>query len=137
MFIAETRGMVGNKSSASTETFGLLDGELEDMTEDDSRGRGDQSNPIGTVFGATFGPFGAAVGSVVSEDRFAFKFSVGTGANGDDDGFDEANAATVEIEDGEEASTDEAESEASEEADEAEAETNETAEAADSDESNE
>jgi hypothetical protein len=105
------------------------------MTDDDSRGRGDRSNPIGAMLGATFGPFGAAVGSVVSEDRFALKFSMGT--NADDDGFDEANAATVEIEDGEQAPTDEAESEVSEEDDEAEAETNETAEAADSDEPNE
>ena len=54
------------------------------------------------MLGATFGPVGAAVGSVVDETRVAFAFSFGTGVGrsrrGDgDDGLDDA--ATIEIAD--------------------------------------
>lgn len=63
------------------------------------------TGPFGTMLGATFGPVGAAVGSVVDETRVAFTFSVGTGVgasgadDGDrgDDGLDDP--ATIEIED--------------------------------------
>jgi hypothetical protein len=67
------------------------------MTDETPRRRSDRTNPVGIAIGSTLGPFSAAVGSVVSEDRFAFKLSVGAGS--DDDGFDEDNAATIEIED--------------------------------------
>jgi len=73
------------------------------MTDETPRRRSDRSNPVGIAIGSTLGPFSAAVGSVVSEDRFAFKLSVGAGDNGDaDDGFDDADATTIEIEDADE-----------------------------------
>ncbi|MFQ3319007.1 MAG: hypothetical protein ACI8UR_001061 [Natronomonas sp.] len=90
------------------------------MTDDETR---DRSTPIGTVLGATFGPFGAAIGSVVDENRFAMTVSFGAGAMDDDDGLDDATA--IEIEDDAEA---EAETEAEEESDAADAEESETAE---------
>jgi hypothetical protein len=69
------------------------------MTDETPRRRSDRTNPVGIAIGSTLGPFSAAVGSVVSEDRFAFKLSVGAGNNGDgDDGFDDADATTIEIE---------------------------------------
>jgi hypothetical protein len=68
------------------------------MTDDrqDAAREGDDrrsGGPIGTVLGATLGPFGAAVGGVVDENRFAVTLSVGTGATGERD--DEAT--TIEI----------------------------------------
>ncbi|QLD86588.1 hypothetical protein HWV23_12905 [Natronomonas halophila] len=78
-----------------------------------------KTEPVGTMLGASLGPIGAAVGAVVDEDRFAFKFSVGTGA--DDDGMNDAT--TIEIEDKEADAEDEtedtdSETEADEEAEE-------------------
>ena len=58
---------------------------------DEARGRG----PIGTVVGATLGPFGAAVGTVVDDTRFALMLSVG-GGGGASDG---AEGTKIEIED--------------------------------------
>jgi hypothetical protein len=81
---------------------------------DRNRNREESAGPIGTMVGATLGPLGAAVGTVVNEDRFAFKLSVGTGAN-DDDGMDDAT--TIEIE---EAATEDESAEAENEADEPE-----------------
>ena len=64
-----------------------------------------ESDPVGTMLGLSFGPFGAAVGSVVDRDRFAFKFAFGTGADRDrEEGLD--GATTVEIEDAGQAATD-------------------------------
>jgi hypothetical protein len=78
------------ENTQSTETDG-----------DESRGRG----PIGTVVGATLGPFGAAVGTVVDDTRFALKLSVGgTGSGGG--GVDRVESTTIEIEDADEACTD-------------------------------
>ena len=71
------------ENTQSTETDG-----------DESRGRG----PIGTVVGATLGPFGAAVGTVVDDTRLALKLSVGgTGSGGD--GVDRVESTTIEIQD--------------------------------------
>ena len=68
---------------------------------DAGRGRG----PIGTVVGATLGPFGAAVGTVVDDTRFALKLSVGgTGSGGG--ASDVAESTTIEIEDAAESSGD-------------------------------
>jgi hypothetical protein len=63
---------------------------------DKKRNREERTGPIGTIVGATLGPLGAAVGTVVDEDRFAFKLSVGTDA---DEGGGMADATTIEIED--------------------------------------
>ncbi|MUV86680.1 hypothetical protein GJ631_08895 [Natronomonas sp. CBA1123] len=71
------------------------------MTDETPRRRSDRTNPVGIAIGSTLGPFSAAVGSVVSEDRFAFKLSVGAGRD-DDDGFDDADATTIKIEDADE-----------------------------------
>jgi len=69
---------------------------------DEGRGRG----PIGTVVGATLGPFGAAVGTVVDDTRFALKLSVGgTGSGGSRD-HDSGDGTTIEIEDAAESSGD-------------------------------
>jgi hypothetical protein len=67
-------------------------------TDEQSRRRG----PIGTVIGATLGPFGAAVGTVVDDTRFALKLSVG-GGGGASDG---AEGTTIEVEDADESSGD-------------------------------
>lgn len=78
---------------------------------DKSRDREESGGPIGTMVGATLGPLGAAVGTVVDEDRFALKFSIGTNAN-DDDGMDDAT--TIEIVDSEEEKADAEEAEGEE-----------------------
>ncbi|MEF8807128.1 hypothetical protein [Natronomonas sp.] len=65
--------------------------------------RDNESGPIGTMIGASLGPLGAAVGTVVDENRFALKFSIGTNAD-DDDGMDDAT--TIEIEDSDEEKAD-------------------------------
>ena len=79
--------------------------EERDRREETERRR-PAGGPVGTVLGLTVGPFGAAVGSLVDGDRFAFKFAFGAGgvdAGGPDrdgggrDGLDEA--VTVEVED--------------------------------------
>ena len=63
------------------------------------------SDPVGTMLGLSFGPFGAALGGVVDRDRFAFKVAFGTGAERDrEDGLD--GATTVEIEDAGRTATD-------------------------------
>ena len=68
---------------------------------DEDRGRG----TIGTVVGATLGPFGAAVGTVVDDTRFALKLSVGgTGSGGG--ASDGALGTDVEVEDADESSGD-------------------------------
>jgi len=70
----------------------VTDDRQDAASEGDDRRSG---GPIGTVLGAALGPFGAAVGGVVDENRFAVTFSVGTGAtSGRDD-----EATTIEIED--------------------------------------
>ncbi|MCY4731438.1 hypothetical protein KY092_12835 [Natronomonas gomsonensis] len=80
------------------------------MTDETPRRRTDRSNPVGIAIGSTLGPFSAAVGSVVSENRFAFKLAVGAGANDDaDDGFDEDNAATIDIQNADEETLEETE----------------------------
>ena len=95
---------------------------MSDRSEEAERGRDRDrdrrtTGPFGTMFGATFGPFGAAVGSVVDANRMAFTFSFGTGVPGATRRGDEdlEDAATIEIEDtGEEevATGDEEESDA-------------------------
>ena len=66
---------------------------------DEARGRG----PIGTVVGARLGRFGAAVGTVVDDTRFALKLSVGgTGFGGGSS--DGAEGTTIDIEDAAESS---------------------------------
>lgn len=55
---------------------------------------GRPNGPVGTVLGATLGPFGWAIGGVVGQDRLALKFSVGTGSTSDRD-----DGVTVEIDD--------------------------------------
>ena len=89
------------------------------MTDETPRRRSDRTNPVGIAIGSALGPFSAAVGSVVSEDRFAFKLSVGAGSD-EDDGFDEDNATTIEIkdEDGQEEPTAAAEAEETDESEE-------------------
>lgn len=72
-------------------------------TERETRRR---RGPIGTVLGATLGPFGAAIGTVIDEDRVALTFSLGTGAgSGDENGGTTlaSDATTIEIEDAHEA----------------------------------
>ena len=63
---------------------------------------GRDRGPIGTVVGATLGPFGAAFGTVVDDTRFALKLSAG-GGGGASDG---AVGTTIEIEDAAESSGD-------------------------------
>jgi hypothetical protein len=65
---------------------------------DRNRNREESAGPVGTMVGATLGPLGAAVGTVVDENRLAFKFSIGTNADDDDGG---ADATSIEIEDSE------------------------------------
>jgi hypothetical protein len=70
------------------------------MTRERSEQEGERrtaSDPVGTMLGLTFGPFGAAVGSVVDSDRFAMKFSFGTGARDAARGDGLEDATTVEI----------------------------------------
>jgi hypothetical protein len=96
--------------SLRTETLGPLRRAATDMTEhtqstetdgDEDRVRG----PIGTVVGATFGPLGAAAGTVVGETRFALKLSVGgTGSGGG--ASDGALGTNIEVEDADESSVD-------------------------------
>ncbi|MFT4882704.1 MAG: hypothetical protein ACI8U4_000198 [Natronomonas sp.] len=81
--------------------------------------RDNESGPIGTMIGASLGPLGAAVGTVVDENRLAVTVSIGTNAD-DDDGMDDAT--TIEIEDSEEEKADAEEAEG-EEAEGEEAET--------------
>jgi hypothetical protein len=76
---------------------------MTDRNAERERERADSgtTGPVGTMFGAAFGPFGAAVGSVVDANRVAFTFSFGTGVPGssgrsEDDGL--RDAATIEIE---------------------------------------
>lgn len=65
---------------------------------DGSTNRRGSRGPVGTVLGWTFGPFGAAVGSVVDENRFAFKLSIGAGGDrGRTD--DRDRGTTIEIDD--------------------------------------
>lgn len=52
---------------------------VEHETEEQASGGG----AIGTVVGATIGPFGAALGTVVDDTRFALKLSVGGVSAGD------------------------------------------------------
>lgn len=67
------------------------------------KNRDNENSPIGTMIGASLGPLGAAVGTVVDENRLAVTFSIGTNAD-DDDGMDDAT--TIEIEDSDEEKTD-------------------------------
>jgi len=72
----------------------------EDTRSDSADNRGARRGPIGTVVGATLGPFGAAVGTVVDETRFALRLSVGTGAGGRGGSESAAGrATTIDIED--------------------------------------
>jgi hypothetical protein len=91
--------------SARTETLGPLERGKVDTTDerrttesDGERSHGDRSaGPVGTVLGATLGPFGAAIGVVVDEDRFAVRVPVDAGGRagpGTDDG-----ATAIEITD--------------------------------------
>jgi hypothetical protein len=67
-------------------------------TDEQGRRRG----PIRSVVGATLGPFGAAVGTIVDDTRFALKLSVGgTGSGGSGD-HDSGEGTTIEIEDADE-----------------------------------
>jgi hypothetical protein len=84
------------------------------MTDDTPRRRSDRSTPVGIAIGSTLGPFSAAVGSVVSEDRFAFKLSVGATADADE-------GTTIEIEDTDEETEEDTEADAESGSDAAEA----------------
>jgi hypothetical protein len=71
------------------------------MTE--STGTGDTEErstdgPVGAMLGAAFGPFGAAVGSVVDANRIAFSVRIGTGADDSGSGCALDDAATVDVE---------------------------------------
>ncbi|QLD88729.1 hypothetical protein HWV07_06635 [Natronomonas salina] len=63
-----------------------------------------EREPIETVFGAAFGPFGATVRSVFGANRVAFSLAFGPGVSRPDDDDDETTdgldgATTIEIED--------------------------------------
>jgi len=63
---------------------------------------GRDRGPIGTVVGATLGPFGAAIGTLVDDTRFALKLSVGGGCGASDG----AEGTAIEIDDAAESSGD-------------------------------
>lgn len=53
----------------------------EDTQSTGTEGTDRRRGPVGTVVGATLGPVGAALGTVVDDTRFALTFSVGMGAD--------------------------------------------------------
>lgn len=75
------------------------------MSDESHKSRSDEQSsstgPIGTVLGATLGPFGAAVGSVVDENRFGLRFAFGSGASTDESADSSDAGTTIEIEDSE------------------------------------
>lgn len=65
----------------------------EDAADDD---QSERDGPVATVLGATFGPLGAAFGSVVDENRIAVKFAFGSGVDVDEGSFDRGTSIEIE-----------------------------------------